>query len=32
MRWLFMDWDAISAIGTTIFACKGIAGIWLNMW
>ena len=27
-----MDWNAISAIGTILAACVGVAGIWLNTW
>ena len=27
-----MNWNAVSAIGTTLAAIVGIAGIWVNIW
>lgn len=27
-----MDWNALSAIGTTLATIVGIVGIWLNLW
>ncbi len=27
-----MDWNALSAIGTTLATIVGITGIWLNLW
>ena len=27
-----MNWDALSAIGTTLAAVVGVVGIWLNFW
>ena len=27
-----MNWDALSAIGTTLAAIVGVVGIWLNLW